>query len=374
MRIDRYVIRQVLTAMIVVVVSLTCVIWLSQSLRFVDMIVNRGLPLSTFIYFTLLLLPTWLSLVLPIACFAAVIFVYNRMANDREIVVLTASGVSPLGLARPALLVALAVTLVGFLLNLYLLPVSYRGFKELQFQIRHNYTNVLLREGVFNSIGDDVTVYVRTRQPDGQLAGIIVEDDRSEDESVTLLAERGALVLADTGPRVFMVNGNRQARNHKTGQISVLYFDRYTVDLGGLREAVQRTFRDQNELFLDDLLSPSESVTEAKNFDKYRAEGHSRLATPLLGLALPLLGLAIVLHGEFSRRGQALRVVAAVIAVGVVQAAVLGAKYAAAKDPMLVPLMYGAATLPVLLAFVVLARQRLRRPAAMAAPAAEGAT
>ena len=58
MRIDRYVIRQILAAMIIVVVSLTCVIWLSQSLRFIDMIVNRGLPLATFVYFTVLLMPT----------------------------------------------------------------------------------------------------------------------------------------------------------------------------------------------------------------------------------------------------------------------------------------------------------------------------
>ena len=123
MRIDRYVIRQILAAMIIVVVSLTCVIWLSQSLRFIDMIVNRGLPLATFIYFTILLMPTWLSLVLPIACFASTMFVYSRMASDRELVVLTASGLGPLGLARPAIIVSIIVTLLGYLLSLYLVPV-----------------------------------------------------------------------------------------------------------------------------------------------------------------------------------------------------------------------------------------------------------
>lgn len=369
MRIDRYVIRQIVAAMIIVVVSLTCVIWLSQSLRFIDMIVNRGLPLATFIYFTVLLMPTWLSLVLPIACFAATMFVYSRMASDRELVVLTASGLGPLGLARPAIIVSIIVTLLGYLLSLYLVPVSYRGFKELQFQIRHNYTNVLLREGVFNSISNDVTVFVRARQPDGELAGIIVQDDRDEGESVTLLAERGALILDGNDPKVLMVNGNRQARDNATGRINILYFDRYTVDLGGIGDAEQRTARDQNELFVDDLLNPTEQITQPRNFIKYRTEGHSRLITPLLGLALQLIGLVVILKGEFSRRGQSRRLIVAILLVGLVQAAVLGSKYAAAKEIALLPLMYGTAIVPILICLIILTHQKLRRPKAPVSPA-----
>lgn len=368
MRIDRYVIRQIVAAMIIVVVSLTCVIWLSQSLRFIDMIVNRGLPLATFIYFTVLLMPTWLSLVLPIACFAATMFVYSRMASDRELVVLSASGLGPMGLARPAIIVSIIVTLLGYLLSLYLVPVSYRGFKELQFQIRHNYTNVLLREGVFNSISDDVTVFVRARQPNGELAGIIVQDDRDEKESITLLAERGALILDGKDPKVLMVKGNRQARDNATGRINILYFDRYTVDLGGIGDAAQRTARDQNELFVDDLLNPTEQITQPRNFTKYKAEGHSRLITPLLGLALPLIGLVVILKGEFSRRGQSRRLIVAILLVGLVQAAVLGSKYAAAKEIGLLPLMYGTAIAPILICLIILTRQKLRRPRAPESP------
>ena len=91
MRITRYLIHQIVIAMAFIVVSLTCVIWLSQSLRFVDLIVNRGLPIPTFIFLTVMLMPTWLSIVLPIASFAATLFVYNKMTNDREMVVMSAS-------------------------------------------------------------------------------------------------------------------------------------------------------------------------------------------------------------------------------------------------------------------------------------------
>src|SRR3546814_20662791 len=108
MRISCYLSGQIVTAMLFIVVSMTCVIWLSQSLRFVDLIVNRGLPIPSFIYLTLLLMPTWLSIVLPIAAFAGTVFVYNQLTNDREIVGLEEAGLSPPRPATTALVVALA--------------------------------------------------------------------------------------------------------------------------------------------------------------------------------------------------------------------------------------------------------------------------
>src|SRR3546814_10549227 len=101
-----------------------------------------------------MLMPTCLSIVLPIAAFAGTVFVYNELTNDREIVVLAAAGLSPLRLATPALVVAVATTALTYLMTLYLVPMSYRGFKELQFQIRHNFDHLVLREGEFRSFGD----------------------------------------------------------------------------------------------------------------------------------------------------------------------------------------------------------------------------
>ncbi len=368
MRIIRYLAGQIVTSMIFIVVSMTCVIWLSQSLRFVDLIVNRGLPIPSFIYLTLMLMPTWLSIVLPIAAFAGTVFVYNKLTNDREMVVLSAAGLSPLRLAAPAMVVAVATTALTYLMTLYLVPMSYRGFKELQFQIRHNFDHLVLREGEFRAIGDGLTVYVRAREEQGQLAGIVVHDQSDPKKTMTLVAERGALVTTPEGPRVVMANGSRQERDTETGRVNVLYFDRYTVDLGGMREEVQRTIRDQNELFVDDLLFPTEAITDPRNFDEYIAEGHQRLTSPLLALTLTAIGLAVLLSGEFSRRGQTARIVAAVLLAGTAEAMGLGTKYIAVRYPWAIPLMWLAVLGPFAVALLTMTRRRLRRrPSAAAA-------
>jgi len=48
-RIFRYLFQHVAITTLVVVVTLTAAIWLTQSLRFIDWIVNHGLPVSTFL-------------------------------------------------------------------------------------------------------------------------------------------------------------------------------------------------------------------------------------------------------------------------------------------------------------------------------------
>ncbi len=356
MGISRYIARQITISMAIIVLSLTCLIWLSQSLRFIDIIINHGLPLATFVYLTFLLLPNWLSVILPITGFTAVLYTYHRMAGDREITILETAGLSPFSLARPAILIALLITGLSYLLTLYLAPLFYRSFKELQFEIRHNYTDVLLREGVFNVIGNKITVYVRERQADGVLKGMIIHDSRNEQEKVTLIAESGALVMTDEGPLVFMRNGNRQSRNTTTGRVGLLYFDRYSVNLGNARSTAERLWRDQNELFLTDLMTPTKTVTSPRNFNEYIAEGHFRLSAPFLGLTLPLIGLTVLLRSTFSRRSLTPHIVLAITLAVIIKCANLGSKMLVARHPWLTPVMYGIVLAPALIAFLLLIR------------------
>src|SRR5215204_3137740 len=97
---DRYILRQSFSIMVFVTAALSAAIWLAQSLRLVDLIINRGLSVELFLYLTLLILPRFLDIVLPIGAFIAVLFVFNRLASESELVVMRAAGLGPMALAR----------------------------------------------------------------------------------------------------------------------------------------------------------------------------------------------------------------------------------------------------------------------------------
>ena len=83
-RLDRYILRQCFGVMIFVTAALSAAIWLAQSLRLIDLIVNRGLSIEVFLYLAVLILPRFLDIVLPIGVFIAVLFTFNRLtARER---------------------------------------------------------------------------------------------------------------------------------------------------------------------------------------------------------------------------------------------------------------------------------------------------
>ncbi len=362
--INRYILKQLAVVTVFVAVGLTSAIWLTQSLRLIDYIVNRGLPASSFLSLVILLLPSFLGLVLPVAIFTAVLFVYHKLVLDSELVVMRSAGLSQLQLARPAILGGLIICLICYSISLYLLPLSFREFKDLQHRIRNDYSIVLLQEGVFNTVADGITVYVRERNSDGELQGILVHDNRAPNVLTTMMAERGALVTSDEGPRVVMVNGNRQELDRKTRRLSLLYFDSYTVELSNLDNTLIGRWREPKERFLHELMYPTSEHSDQRFKNALIAEGHHRLAGPLYVLSFVLLAMACLLSGEFNRRGQNRRLIIAILCVALLEGLALGLQDLASRYASLRPVIYAGPILPMAIALYVLLRRPSRKRAA----------
>jgi lipopolysaccharide export system permease protein len=352
---------QLVSATLFITVGLTFAIWLTQSLRLIDYIVNRGLEASTFLTFIGLLLPSFLGIVLPISAFVAALFVYYKLTMDSEMVVMRAAGLSQLQLARPAIILGVIVTLAVYSISLYFLPASYRTFKDLQNAFRSDFSTVLLQEGVFTALSDDITVYVRERSSDGELRGILVHDNRDPKKAVTMMAERGALVPSEEGPRVVMENGNRQEVEPTTGRFSLLYFDRYTVEFSEFSKAGRARWREPKERFLGELFFPSNDVRDQRYRQELIAEAHQRLVSPLYTLVFVLIGMAALLAGEFNRRGQTKRVLAAIACVAALEGISLALHDLATRSMAAVPMMYAAVVVSIALSFYVLLRRPGRR-------------
>lgn len=360
----RYILHQLVVGMILVTTGLTCIIWLTQSLRFVEMIVNRGLSAGTFFYLSGLLLPNFLIVILPIALFTVVVFIYAKLITDRELVVMRAAGLSQFALAKPALILAAVIIVLSYTLHLKLVPDSYRAFRDLQWDIRNSVSHVLLKEGEFNNVGRTTTVYVRARTPDGQLHGILVHDTRDKTKPFTLMADRGAMIDTPTGPRVVMFKGNRQEVDKVTNKLSILYFDRwvYNLAIGGPQGA---RWREPRERTLDELFdTPNQAhLIGQKNVGKFIVEAHRRLIAPILCLTFAVIGLSCLLTGNFGRRTQTTRVLAAVGGMVVLQAVILGVENMVAKNLELMPLLYAVVLVPIPLAWLVMVRPPSAAPA-----------
>ncbi|MFC3127019.1 LPS export ABC transporter permease LptF [Pseudoroseomonas globiformis] len=377
-RLDRYLFRQLGVTLLAVTIGLAALVWLTQSLRFIELVLDRGLSLAVFIELTGLLLPSFFAVILPITTFVVVLFTYVRLTADRELVVMRAAGLSDWRLARPALLVAAVATGLCLFMQLWLVPVSHAAFRSWQFEIRNEMAAVLLQEGVFSALGEDLTVYARRRDADGTLRGILVHDTREPGAPVTIMAQQGRLISGPAGPRVTLLNGVRQQLDPATptrpARLSTLSFAENSLDLAesGRNEPEAPRNRDSRERFVPELLypNPAENLPE-RDIVKFRAEGHGRLAGPFTALSFAMVGLAVALASSFRRYGDWRP---ALIGVGIVVTLLalgLSIGNLAARDNRFVPLIWLHALAPALGAAWVLSGSP-GLPRRRVQPAAEG--
>ncbi len=300
----KYIFKQILIGFLVVALSLLAMLWLTQSLRFVELVTRQGLPVYLFAELTSFLMPRIFNILSPIAVFVAVLFVYNRLTADRELVVMQSVGISPL--KNSAAAICFGVLLTAF--NLYLMnqgiPSAEQHFKELEWKVKNNLTQAVLREGEFTQLKNGITLFIDKREADESFSGIFVSDESKPDVKVTLTAEKGRIIKGKNGSRILFINGVRQELNKKTYQFNSLAFARYSAEFN-LEQNKEKRTQTARELSLKELLNSRNNPNFSEQQQRKNVvEGHRRLIYPFYNLIAALIACVGLLISNFNRRGQ----------------------------------------------------------------------
>ncbi|MGB0935226.1 MAG: LPS export ABC transporter permease LptF [Alphaproteobacteria bacterium] len=354
LKITSYILRQLTFTTLFVTFVLTGAVWLTQSLRFVDGIINKGLPASTFFYLIIFLLPDLVSIVLPGAVLVSLMFVYNRLIADNELIVMRSSGLSNWQLAKAPLALGLFLTAGLFAMHMFVLPKSYSSMRDMQHQIRNTVTAGMLQEGEFTTISGR-TVYVRKRNGLKEISGILIHDRSDPTKPFSITAAEGSILENEKGEvQIVLFDGARHERSARTGTPSVLYFDQYTVDLGDIAVSTTGRFRKPHEYTIDELFAPPDPNLTLQQQRKLRSEAHSRLLSPLYVLAFTLIGLAIILFGDINRRRRTKRMGAIAVLACCLQASIMGLLNLSERVIVALPVAYTIMLLAIILPVTVM--------------------
>ena len=201
-RIDRYMLSQLLVLFGFFALVLVTVLWINRGVSLFEQLISDGQSALVFLEFTALGLPKLITTVLPIATFAATVYVTNRMNNESELTVMQATGSGPFRLARPVLFFGLIVFMMASALHHVLLPMSQEQLGYRQNEIAQNATARLLTEGRFLHPSGDVTFYTRDIDEEGVLHDVFLSDQRRPQEGVIYTAARAYLIRNDSATSV----------------------------------------------------------------------------------------------------------------------------------------------------------------------------
>ncbi len=383
-RIDRYILSQFLTLFGFFALVLVSVYWINRAVSLFEQLISDGQTALVVLEFTALTLPLVISVVLPIAAFAASAYGTNRLSSESELVAMQAAGMSPWRLARPVLVFGLLVAVMVAMLVHSLVPMARARLADRQAEIAQNVTAQFLRAGSFQYPVRGITLYIRAIADDGRLMDFFLEDGRDPNSQITYTATEALVVRTEGGPRLVLMQGMVQTlrRTGESQSLSVTRFSELAYDLATLISPESSRKRDLRTYSTLQLLNPDEALLTATGAtpDKASAEAHERLAKPLQAPVAAMLGFATLLIGGYSRFGVWRQVIWAVVALIAVQFLSTAAESQMARDAARWPLIYVSplvgAAISVFLLWLAAKPRRLRcggRPAPQP-PASTSAT
>jgi|KBSSwiStaDraftv2_1062776.scaffolds.fasta_scaffold182613_2 lipopolysaccharide export system permease protein len=304
----RYVLRQVTNAFLVILLTLTSVVWLATALKELDLITSQGQGVLLFLHMTMLSLPGLMALIAPNAALMSCLYTLDRLNGDSELIVMTAAGAPIWRIGASFVLLATLVSVGILIANLWIMPASMRTLRSLVTQVRTDLISQVLQPGRFSSPEAGLSFHIRDRSMTGDLLGLLVHDERDPKQIMTYLADHGRIVSNDEGSYLVMFDGSvhRFNKEEESKGVQIIAFDQYMLDLSEFGDQSDKN-KDLNprERYLTELIYPDPNDSYAKRSPgQLRSELHDRLATALYPIVFALIAVALLGHARTTRENR----------------------------------------------------------------------
>jgi len=308
----RYIFRQAAATILMIMASLTGVVWIALALKQLNLVTSQGQDTWLLIKMTLLALPNLMALVAPIALLVAAIHVLNRLNGDSELIVTTAGGGTVWTIARPLLVLALLVSIAVSLVNHFAMPWSLKLLRSYIVQVRTDLISQVIQPGRFSAAEVNLTFHIRERELSGTLLGLVMHDGRDDKVASTYLAERGHILKQDGVGFLLMEKGHILRRPRNGDPVQTIVFDSYAIDLDRFEAKEQPGEARPRERYFSELAYPPDGdVMAQKQPGLLRAELHERFSSALYPFSFVLLAVAFIGHARTTRQNRIQAIIAA---------------------------------------------------------------
>jgi lipopolysaccharide export system permease protein len=367
LRIERYVFRTVMSAFLAGLIALTGLVWVTQALRQVDLVTSKGQSLLVFLAMTGLTVPSLVAIIAPVALFIGVLYCLNKLNGDSELVVMSASGVSPGQLLRPFLAICALVFALESVLYVQVMPWSFNAIEHMTTLIRADFIANFARPGAFTELESGFVFHYRERGADGSLRGVFMQDRRDAAHVTTYISDAGKMVEKDGGSYLVLSKGSYQRPEH-SGDSAIVTFDDYAIDLSQFIHRGDAIKRPRQRSTLQLINPPPEAAPDPLAAGRLRSELLDRLASPFYAFLAGLIGFAALGEARTTRQGRGVATAVAILVFMLLRMVGIAATSLSVANPkavlMIAAVLAGAAAASLDIVFtgpLSRAAKRLRR-------------
>jgi lipopolysaccharide export system permease protein len=299
--ISRYVFRECVAVLLVVVAALFVILMSNQFAQILGDAATDRLPKEAVFFVLGLTSLSYLTMLAPIGLFLGVLLALARLSRDSEMAALSACGVGPVRLLGPVALLALLLAAAISWLSLVQTPNAIRQIEDVKIAAREAMQLSVLEPGKFATPDSGGTV-VYSRDVRGEQLHDVFLQRQDGDRIVVILAERGERIQdSATGALSFVLyRGTRYEGVPGSKNFSIVEFGEHGIPVR----------LDEDEDYVQPVETKPTRALLASSDPADRAELHWRMSSPVSLLVLGLLAVPLSRSspraGRYSRLGVGL--------------------------------------------------------------------
>ena len=308
---DRYIIGEVFSFVVLTASALTIMLIVRTLFYSMDLLINEKVTWLYVIKLLLYRLPAYLVLTFPMSLLASSELAISRCSTDGEITAMRAGGISLHRIVIPFVVAALAISILSFLMNDYVVPKVNRAYQNI---IRENVLKQgpsYIRRNVFFRDAENRYFYInRFNEENMIMQDIVVYELNGENLSRTITAKKGEWI-ADTWT---LENGTLY---NYDGERDTTYDMNFALMDIIVKEDLQKFFKNQrNPIEMNSKeLKQQISILQQGGIDTKNLEVilHMKYSVPLSGLIFILLGVPLGL--QVKRGSKATGIIISIVLV-----------------------------------------------------------
>lgn len=307
-RIQRYILKEISIPTAFSLLIFTFVLFMGRIPRITKLVVSKGVPAGEIVTLFTYLLPTFLSVTVPLSFLLGILLAFGRLSADSEYVAIKASGVSLYRLVTPVLFLAVGFVVLTGLITTIIEPVSKSLFRTKLFDIASSNLSINIKPGVFNDSFDGIVLYARGVDENvGTMQDLFIADERGDVTPSLILAQEGFFIPDPDNLRLILRlkegSIHRQPEKRPQETYQTIRFNTYDININTGTAASDKRRRKRGEMSWTELDQAINSSSNKSSKRRLIAQKHGRIVIAFAPLVLVLIGVPLGLQSQRSGKG-----------------------------------------------------------------------
>ena len=223
----------------IILMSTASIVWIIQSVNFLDIVTEDGHSIKIYAYYSLLNFPKIIHRIFPFIFFISLFYQIVQWENNNELLVFWIHGVRKIQLINTILIYSFLFGILQILLGGYISPKGQDQARSFIRNSNMDFFPSIITEGKFVDAVSGLTIFIEKKDKFGKYKNIYLKDDTQVDKAGTgairsqIIYAKSAVLINSNGNRFFKLFDGGLIKINSQKRTNLIKFD--TINFGLLK-------------------------------------------------------------------------------------------------------------------------------------------